>query len=342
MSKTRLAVIGAGYFGQRHARTLRALADVELVAVVDSRQPLAERLAIEVGCRASDDPESVLDKVDGVCVAVPTVSHCQVALPFLRRGVGVLVEKPMAFSTDQALEMVRQAARTKAVLQVGHIERFNPAWTALADVAITPNFYEAHRYSPFPFRSLDVDAVFDLMIHDIDLVLSHAQAPVQRINAIGTSLLSPTIDAADVWLEFTSGAVAHLSASRAHHESVRQVRLRSADCWIDADLFRRVTTVGRVRRDALCHDPALANLERPAIGPDDKAALLGKLFDIRTAQHDAAAQPLALELRDFVRCVRGRAWPIVDGEAGLAAVTLAGRIVAQLAAAQPGRIRKSA
>ena len=317
----RTAVVGAGFFGRYHAQQYSTLPGVELVGVVDHDPVSAARLASEVGCRPYTDPNDLADLIDAVSVVTPTIAHFAVADAFLRRGVAVLAEKPIAASLDEARSLVRTAQQQGAILQVGHVERFNPVWNAFENAPIRPTFIEARRASPYPFRSLDVSVVFDVMIHDIDLVLAAAASPVVAVDAVGSRQLSPSCDSAEAFLTFSSGARAHLSVSRVHHRTERTMRIASDAEALDLDFFERKSVRHRLRPTA-----AFTPSFKAPTTPEERERRLAELFESTTTQHDKSAQPLRTELESFIDCVRNGTSPKVDGEAGLQALAVAQQI----------------
>jgi predicted dehydrogenase len=295
--KLRAAVIGVGYLGQFHAEKLAALKDVELVAVADADAARAKQIAAKLGCAARTDPRTLLGEVDLVSVAVPTEHHHQVALAFLDAGVHVLVEKPITRTLDEA-DALLDAVRAKGVLlAVGHLERFNPAFRALATTLERPLFIDCERLSGFKQRGIDVDVVLDLMIHDLDLVLSMAQSEIGQVSACGFQVMTDSIDIANVRIEFASGCVANLSASRVSQSPVRKLRVFQTDQYASADLQAGKLRV--VRRDA----------RGGAITEDESG------FDDRDA--------LRAEIENFVAAVRSGRPPLVTGEDGRKALALA-------------------
>lgn len=302
--KLRAAVIGVGYLGQFHAEKLAALQDVELVAVVDADASRATSIAARHGCAAHTDARTLLGAVDLVCVAVPTERHHAAALPFLETGVHVLVEKPIAPTLEEADALIAAARRGRALLAVGHLQRFNPAFRALAAAFAKPLFIDCERLSGFKQRGIDVDVVLDLMIHDIDLVLSMAKSEVAQISACGFQVLTDSIDIANVRIEFADGCVANLSASRVSQQPVRKLRVFQADRYASADLQAGKLRIAR--RDA----------GKGGIEEDESS------FEDR--------DELRAEIGNFVEAVRGGRPPLVAGEDGRKALALAlevGRLV---------------
>jgi predicted dehydrogenase len=301
-ARLRLAVIGVGHLGQHHARLLAAMPDVELVGVVDTNRTRAEQIAGLYGAQPFTAATEVLDCVDAVSVAVPTVSHLHVARPFLDRGVPVLVEKPMATNLAEADELLARAARTNTVLAVGHTERFNPAVAAALPLVSRPRFIEVHRLGTFPDRSLDIDVIFDLMIHDLDMLLAAVASPVESVEVVGVHVLTPRTDIANARLRFADGCIANVTASRISRDRVRKARFFQHDSYVSIDYAAQEVDVYRLALDS----------GRPVIQ--------GGRLDVATEE------PLHRELADFVDAVRTRRQPLVDGQAGRAALALATRI----------------
>ena len=306
----RTAVVGIGHLGRHHARLLAALDGASLVAVVDTVRERAEEAASATGARAMTDYRELLGAVDAVVVAVPTEIHCAIALPFLERGIATLVEKPLSRSIGDAETMLDAARRGDAVLAVGHTERYNPAVAAIGPLVTAPRFIEVHRLSAFPDRSLDIDVVFDLMIHDLDVIISMVGSDVTSIEAVGVPVLTSTYDIANVRLRFASRCIANLTASRISRDRVRKIRFFQPDSYLSIDYSSQEVEGWRlVRRDG----------ERPRIegGPVPVER----------------EEPLKRELADFVRAARNRTRPLVDGEAGLRALRLASQIAGQMESA---------
>ncbi len=316
----RMAVVGVGHFGRHHARILSASPGVRLEAVVDVDPEAAARVAAEAGVRPETDAAALHGRVDAVTVAVPTDRHRAVAVPLLERGISVLVEKPMARSLDEADEMIAAARTGGAVLAVGHTERHNPAVTAALPLVEAPRFIEVHRIGAFSPRSLDVDVVFDLMIHDLDIVRTAVGGEVAAIEAVGVPVLTGHVDIANVRLRFASGCIANLTASRISRDRVRKLRFFQRDAYISVDCARREVEAWRVRRAA------------------------GRAPVIDGGQVEVPpGEPLALELGDFVGAVSGGAAPRVDGAEGRRALALAVEVAAALRdglAVSPGQLAR--
>jgi predicted dehydrogenase len=299
--KLRLAVIGVGHLGQHHARLLAAMDGVELVGVVDLRRDRAEEIAARVGTRAFTSATDLGD-LDAVSIAVPTDAHVEVALPFIHRRVAVLVEKPLAPSVADADRLIAAAEERGGLLAAGHTERFNPAVAAALPLVSAPRFVEVHRLGTFPDRSLDIDVIFDLMIHDLDLLLASVGSPVVSIEAVGVHVLTARTDIANVRLRFASGCIANLTASRISRERVRKARFFQHDSYVSIDYAAQEVEVYRLVRGN----------GRPSIEG-------GKLEVARD-------EPLRRELADFVDAARSGRPPAVPARAGREALTLATRI----------------
>jgi predicted dehydrogenase len=299
----RVAVIGVGHLGRHHARIFSALDGARLAAVVDTIPERARDAAAPAGARALTDFREILDEVDAVTIAVPTELHRDIAVPFLERGVSVLVEKPMARSVAEADEILDAAERGRATLAVGHTERYNPAVAAVMPLITSPRFIEVHRLGVFPDRSLDIDVVFDLMIHDLDVILALVRSDVTSIEAVGVPVLTPKTDIANARLRFASGCIANLTASRISRDRVRKIRFFQPDSYLSIDYAAQEIEAWRLVRHAGA---------RPSIegGP-------------MPVQHE---EPLRREFADFVSAVRDGTRPVVDGEAGRRALELATRV----------------
>jgi len=300
VGKLRVAVIGVGHLGKHHARLLAGIDGAELVAVVDTVADRATAASEATGARALADFRELIDQVDAVSIAVPTELHCEVAMPFLERGTAVLIEKPITRSVAEAEELIAAAARSGALLGAGHTERHNPAVSTVMPFVTTPRFIEVHRLGVFPDRSLDIDVVFDLMIHDLDIILAMVKSDVATIEAVGVPVLTDKFDIANARLRFSTGCIANITASRISKERVRKIRLFQPDAYVSIDCAEQEVEGYRlVRRDG----------ERPQIQG-------GKLPVTRD-------EPLRRELQDFVQAVRDKRRPLVTGDDGLRALKLA-------------------
>jgi predicted dehydrogenase len=303
-------VVGVGHLGRHHARILGSTEGVTLAGVVDANEARAREIAAACGGEAFTDARRLLGHVDLVSIAVPTEAHLEVACLFLDHGVPVLVEKPLARSVEEADTIIACAARAGVTLAVGHTERFNPAVMAAEPFVREPRFIEVHRLGTFPERSLDIDVVFDLMIHDLDLVLAFAGSAVESLEAVGVPVLTGRVDIANARIRFESGCVANLTASRISRDKTRKIRFFQRDAYISIDCGAKEAEMYR-----LAHVPG----ERPAIQ--------GGRLDVRDSE------PLRSELEDFVAAVRDGRPPRVGGEDGRRAVELAQRITARMAEA---------
>jgi predicted dehydrogenase len=303
----RVAAIGVGHLGRHHARILAQLPGASLVAVVDTNAARAAEIASTCGATACSDFHDIIDAVDAASIAVPTESHVQVALPFLERGIPVLVEKPLARSVAETDQLIAAARRSGAILAVGHTERHNPAVQAALPLVTNPRFIEVHRLGVFPERSLDIDVIFDLMIHDLDVVSALVRSEVVSIEAVGVPVLTPRVDIANARLRFASGCIANITASRISRDRVRKIRFFQPDAYLSIDYAAREVEAYRLAR---------SEGERPAIE--------GGKLPVR------ADEPLKLELADFIDAVRTRRAPLVTGEDGRRAVGLAEKIAQEI------------
>lgn len=303
----RVAVVGVGHLGRHHARVLSDLPEATLVGVVDADPARAQAIAASSGCKVFPDVAGLIGKVDAVSIASPTEVHAALALPLLAAGIDVLVEKPMTRSLDEADALLAAARASGALLAVGHIEQFNPAVEAARPHVHDPRFIEVHRLGTFPERSLDIDVVFDLMIHDLGVVLDWVKSPVVQVEAVGVPVLTPRVDIANARLRFANGCIANLTASRISREPTRKIRFFQPSTYVSIDYkAQEVEVWGLV--------PQAEGL--PRIG--------GGKLDV---QRD---EPLRRELADFVAAVRDRRPPGVPGERGRDALALATQIVAHM------------
>jgi predicted dehydrogenase len=330
MNRLKVGVVGVGHLGQHHARILAAMPDVELVAVADSRPEQAHAVAARCKTVAASDYRELIERVDAVTIAVPTVLHRQVAGPFLARGIATLVEKPMAPSAAESAKLVEEARAGRAVLQVGHIERFNPALAALEELPIRPKYVNAERLSTYTFRSTDIGVVLDLMIHDLDLILSLSTASVRSVAAVGVSLFGEHEDVANARIEFDDGTVANLTASRASYTPTRKMRIWGAEGYASLDFAARKATLIRPSEQLKSGrlDLEGVDLAQPAAVREH---LFGKVLRIDHVQGESL-EPLALELADFVKAARGLGKPRVGGDEALRAVRLADEVLRSLEA----------
>ena len=312
MDRLRLAVVGVGHLGQHHARILAAMPDVELVGVADIKADRARDVAATYETTPYTDAAALVGRVDGVCIATPTISHVDVALPFVEAGAAVLVEKPLAASLTEADRLVAAAAARGTVLATGQTERFNPAVAAALPLVSHPRFIEVHRLGTFPERSLDIDVIFDLMIHDLDVLLATVGSEVAAVEAVGVNVLTPRVDIANARLRFASGCIANITASRISRDRVRKARFFQHDAYISIDYAAQEVEMYRL---------AARNSGRP---------------DIQGGRVDVVAdEPLRRELVDFVSAIRERRPPAVTGADGRAALALATRVSDLIVQASP-------
>ncbi len=302
--KIRVGVIGVGDFGRNHVRVWREVEGAELAGIVDADAERAGRVAAEFGTRVMPGVEALAAQVDAVSLAVPTVEHARMGCRLLEQGVDVLVEKPMAASLDEADDLIAAARRHGRILQVGHLERFNPAVVAVEKIVNRPLFFEVHRLGVFSPRSLDVDVVYDVMIHDLEILLALVGAPVTDLKAVGIPVLTDKVDIAHARIEFATGAVGNLTASRVSTERVRKMRFFQEREYISLDYTRQDVLRVRVRPGGA--EPQM-DFEKLPTQPEE---------------------PLRAELRSFLECVRTRTTPRVDGAAGRRALELADRVMA--------------
>jgi predicted dehydrogenase len=308
-SPIRVAVVGVGDFGRNHVRVLRELPGVVLAGVVDINSDRASAIAAEFGTQVFPDVSALAGKVDAASLAVPTIEHARLGRALLEQGIDLLVEKPIAASLEEADALISTAARHRRVLQVGHLERFNPAIISAQKIVAHPLFFEVHRLGVFSPRSLDVDVIYDLMIHDLDILLALLDSPVVDIRAVGIPVMTDKVDIAHARLEFASGAVANLTASRVSTEKVRKMRFFQEHEYISLDFTRQdVLRVHVEPGSGLTHagEPRV-NFEKLPAEPEE---------------------PLRAELRAFIDCVRTRRAPQVDGQAARRALELADRVMA--------------
>ena len=297
----KIAVVGVGHLGKQHARLYAELG--HLAGVVDILEPRAQEIAAQYNTAPYTDYRQLFGKVDAVSIAVPTVNHAGIGIEFLEHGIDVLVEKPIASTLEQAKALIDAASRNKRVLQVGHVERFNPVVMAAREAATKPQFFEIHRLAAFSPRSLDIDVVLDLMIHDIDIVLSLVPAPVREVRAVGIPVLSSKADIANARVEFEDGCVANFTASRVSFEKTRKLRFFQPHDYISLDFASQSGTMVSLR--------------------------MGRVIERKL--EPANQEPLKLELMSFADAVAKRGTPVVTGDDGLRALELAMRINSAIA-----------
>jgi predicted dehydrogenase len=311
VDKIRVGVIGVGALGQHHARIYSTLPEATLVGVVDTHLERAEAMAGSFNTQPHSDYRQLFGKVDAVSIATPTTLHAEIGEQFLKQGVSVLVEKPISHNLDDADRLIRAAEAGRSILQVGHLERFNPAIQAVREIVDRPRFFEAHRMGVFSPRSLDIDVILDLMIHDLDIISLLVPTPVVHIEAVGIAILTKRIDIANTRLQFADGCVANVTASRVSMEKIRKLRFFQAREYISIDYTRQ--------------DVAVFRLDRPPAGASQIVSQ--KL----TPPH---REPLDAELRSFLDAVQGRSPVACTGAEGRKTLELALQVLEKAEKAQ--------
>ncbi|MBI4445656.1 MAG: Gfo/Idh/MocA family oxidoreductase [Acidobacteria bacterium] len=306
-----VAVVGVGALGEHHARLYSGMPGVHLTAVVDIKEDRANKISTQYGCAAFSDYHQVLDKVEAVSLAVPTRNHAAIGREFLERGIHVLVEKPIADSLKSADILINASERKGALLHVGHSERFNPAFQAVRPFVIQPQFFEAHRLGIFVPRSLDIDVVLDLMIHDLDLILQLSRSGVKEIRSVGIPVLTSRIDIANARVEFVDGCVANITSSRVSNEKVRKLRFFQPHDYISVDFHHQQ-----------------ASMYSLIDGPSGKQIIQRKL-DVRPCE------PLRVEIEVFLDSIRNKPASVdgvrpCTGEEGKEALSLALEILGRM------------
>ena len=325
----RVAVVGIGRMGKLHARVLNEMENAELICVVDTNLAAARSVARQRDCEALDDVEQAVDKVDAAIIAVPTTAHAEAATPFVAAGKAVLIEKPISADIATAKKLISLAKKNGTFIQVGHTERFNPAVLAIQKYHIKPKFIEAHRISPFTFRSADVGVVLDMMIHDIDLVLMLAGGTVKNIHAIGVNVIGAPEDICSARLIFDNGCVANITASRLAIKTERKMRIFSEEAYLSVDYGRKIGIVIQKSQNL-----DLIQMAREADAED--LAQLAESVDfkslVKTEQLvvDDSTEPLRMQAEAFRDTVVNGTPPVVSAEDGLAAVQVANDIISSV------------
>jgi len=325
MYPIKLAVIGAGHLGKIHAKLASGITDFEVVGIVDPIADSRNAVCDQFGVPGFDQVDAIIDQVDAAIIATPTSTHCEVAKTLLSRGKHVLVEKPITLNTADAQQLVDLAERKRCILQVGHVERFNPAFREAARRINKPRFIQGARTTGYTFRSVDVGVTLDLMIHDIDLVLSLVRSPVVKVQATGLTVFGPHEDIVEARLTFANGCVANLTASRASFEPTRRMDVLSDTGFLGIDFAtRKLQTIvadGLVRTGASqVHD----------LTPEGKNYVRNNLFSAVLPLNDvelAASNAIEDELKEFADCIRRDLTPTVTGQAGMEALEVAERVV---------------
>ena len=335
--KVKIAVIGAGSLGKEHLRLyaeLAAAGKVELVGLFDAIPETTQKFAQKYQVRAFGSAAEAAEAADAMSIVTPTATHFEMARAMLQNGKHVLVEKPMTDSAAHAAELVQLAQQNNCVLQVGHVERFNPVFKYLETVATEPRFIETHRLSPYPARSTDIGVVLDLMIHDLDVVLAFVKSPVTSVDAVGIPVLSKSEDIANARLRFANGCVANLTASRVSPERMRKIRVFSGGrltSYISLDYRAQEGFIYRIARDSEEESSLLKKL----LHSKDSTIVsefAGKRI-VREPVPIAKEEPLKLELQHFIDCARAHRTPVVSGESARRALDLAFEVTRQIQAA---------
>jgi len=338
-SKVKVAVLGTGALGQHHVRIyseLAAVGQVEFVGVFDSMAEVARKIAGKHSVKVFGSVAEVVAQADAVSVVTPTVTHFELAKQFLNARKHVLVEKPMTDNTDEAAQLVQLAQQNDCVLQVGHVERFNPVFKYLETAAPHPRFIETHRLSPYPARSTDIGVVLDLMIHDLDVVLAFVKSPVTSVDAVGIPVLSKSEDIANARLRFANGCVANLTVSRVSPERMRKIRVFSGGdqpSYISLDYRAQEGFIYRIARDGEEESSILKKVLAAKLGMGKDSTIVSEFGGKRIVREPvpiAKDEPLKLELQHFVECVREKQTPMVSGESAKQALDLAFEITRQV------------
>jgi len=334
--KIRVAVLGVGSLGQNHARIYAELAgsgQVEFAGIFDTNPDAARKIAAKHGAHIFNSIAEAAANAEALNIATPTSTHFDLAKQLLAQGKHLLVEKPMTDDAGQAAELVQLAQQKNCVLQVGHVERFNPVFKYLETAAPEPRFIECHRLSPYPARSTDIGVVLDLMIHDLDVVLAFVKSPVTSVDAVGIPVLSKSEDIANARLRFANGCVANLTVSRVSPEQMRKIRVFSGPthpCYISLDYRAQEGFIYRIARQ----DEWVSSKLRKLFALADSSVTVVSEFAgkkvVREPVPIAKDEPLKLELQDFVNCVRERHAPVVSGESAKRALDLAFEITGQV------------
>jgi len=329
----RVGVIGTGHIGRNHARLLSDLAGPDFRAIHDSNAATALEMVKQYGGKATTSLEEFASLVDAATIATPTPSHFEIAKFLLERGKHVLVEKPITETTEDAQALASLAAERGLVLQVGHVERFNPVLSALEKILTRPRFIESHRLSPYPSRSTEIGVVLDLMIHDLEIILHLVKSPVESIDAVGVPVLSRGEDIANARLRFENGCVANITVSRVSPERLRKIRVFQEDAYLSLDYQAQEGFVYRLAREHE-HESSLLKKLFAASSSTIVSEFAGKKI-VRQPVEIEKGEPLRRELADFLDCARLGAQPKVSGREATAALELALEITRRVASTKP-------
>lgn len=308
--KLRVGVVGVGHLGQHHARVYAELEECELVGVADIDEKRGQEIAQRYVTTFYEDYHVLCDHVDALSIAAPTEHHHQIGLECLQRGIHLLIEKPISRTLEEADQLIEAAAASRAILQIGHTERFNAAVVKLAEVVDKPAFIESNRLSPFPERSTDIDVVLDIMIHDIDIILSLVESPVKKLDAVGVPVITSKIDIANTRVEFESGCIANVTASRVSLKRERKLRIFQPEKYISLDYQAQTLNIVELKHPERRHD--FPN-NRPVVVP----------YQLPIEKQE----PLKAELESFVHCVQTKGVPVVSGMDGRNALNAAFQIL---------------
>ena len=320
MSKqVNIGVIGVGHLGVHHASHLTKIKNANFVGLFDSNAQRAEEISKKLNTKSFDSIDSLLDNVEAVSIVTPTPTHRSVAEKCIKRGKHVFIEKPITSSVDDAEYLIELAKKHSTIIQVGHIERFNPALLALSNLEIEPKYIEVHRMAPFTSRGTDVPVVLDLMIHDIDLILSFISAPVEEIYANGVSIMTNSVDIANARIKFENGSIANITSSRVAKDRVRKIKMFQQDLYVTIDFLAGISEVYKAM-GATQNDPE-AIMSAPLVGADGKHKQI--FYEKPTVKKTDA---LKAELKNYINAVLGKEKPMVDGFAGKQALDVAIKI----------------
>ena len=320
MSKqVNIGVIGVGHLGVHHASHLTKIKNANFVGLFDSNTQRAEEISKKLNTKSFDSIDSLLDNVEAVSIVTPTPTHRSVAEKCIKRGKHVFIEKPITSSVDDAEYLIELAKKHSTIIQVGHIERFNPALLALSNLEIEPKYIEVHRMAPFTSRGTDVPVVLDLMIHDIDLILSFISSPVEEIYANGVSIMTNSVDIANARIKFENGSIANITSSRVAKDRVRKIKMFQQDLYVTIDFLAGISEVYKAM-GATQNDPE-AIMSAPLVGADGKHRQI--FYEKPTVKKTDA---LKAELKNYINAVLGKEKPMVDGFAGKQALDVAIKI----------------
>jgi predicted dehydrogenase len=331
-TKIKVGVLGTGSLGKEHVRLFAQLdtaRQAELVGIYDTNHEVARQTAAKQRTRVLASVDEAIAAADAISIVTPTVTHFELAKRCLQQSRHVLIEKPMTDDAEQAAELIRLAQEKNCVLQVGHVERFNPVFNYLESVITRPRFIECHRLSPYPARSTDIGVVLDLMIHDLDIVLAFVKSPVVRLDAVGVPVLSKSEDIANARLNFANGCVANVTASRVSPERMRKIRVFSSGevpCYVSLDYRAQEGFIYRIAREGEEESSILRKLLVAKLGVGKDSTIVSEFAGRRIVREPVPIEkdePLKLELQHFVNCVREKHTPRVSGESAKRALDLA-------------------